>query len=582
MLKSLKKPFFSLRARFVLMVLTCWVMPLVIVGVTAGVLLNSNYSNSMRTDLESSSEKAMRQIEMEVDSAVEASKAISYDGIVGAAYRDYKNDGNLAQLYATVNSYLHQSFSRDERLKAVFINFRPNINQKTFTVCHDAVSYSKLKRYWIDTEPELMKRMDNEDTGIFFVESGGELYLVRNLLDSSFQPYASVVMLCDTGRMFQALGSMNDKTMPRFIIDGEIGLSPEGSAQTLSENCKVVKGDVYLKSTSEGHYFEIYADIPDFNMWSGLPGIKAAVAFAAALVIPLLIVLIYVFHRHVTHPVETLVEAANHMQQGERGYLIDEKADNAEFDKLYRHFNSMSTELKNQFERSYMEQQALQQAKIKALQSQINPHFLNNTLEIINWESKIAGNTQVSNMIEALSTMLDAALDRNGRGIISLREELSYVEAYLYIIRERLGSRLQVEREIDEEMLDSEIPRLILQPLVENAVEHDITPRKGGKLCLRAYRENEFTVLEVQHDGSLSESDREKIKEMQMTAASEAKPSTQVGLKNVNQRLKLIYGERASFTVEETEKNSILARISFPSETDGKCQVAKEGQEKTK
>ena len=142
--------------------------------------------------------------------------------------------------------------------------------------------------------------------------------------------------------------------------------------------------------------------------------------------------------------------ASKHLQNGERGYTIGEKAESSEFETLFDHFNTMSAELKNQFERSYQEQQALQQARMKALQSQINPHFLNNTLEIINWEARLAENDRVSAMIEALSVMMDGALARDGRSRIPLREELRYVDAYLYIIRERLGERLKVVREIDE------------------------------------------------------------------------------------------------------------------------------------
>lgn len=107
---------------------------------------------------------------------------------------------------------------------------------------------------------------------------------------------------------------------------------------------------------------------------------------------------------------EVLIDANQRVQAGERGYVIPQEAPNTEFRQLYSHFNAMSTELKRQFERLYMEQQALQQAKIKALQSQINPHFLNNTLEIINWEARLADDERVCSMIEALSTMLDAAI----------------------------------------------------------------------------------------------------------------------------------------------------------------------------
>lgn len=86
------------------------------------------------------------------------------------------------------------------------------------------------------------------------------------------------------------------------------------------------------------------------------------------------------------------------MENGERGYVITAEAPNTEFRQLYSQFNAMSSELKSQFERLYLEQQALQQAKIRALQSQINPHFLNNTLEIINWEARLADNERVCSL----------------------------------------------------------------------------------------------------------------------------------------------------------------------------------------
>lgn len=178
-----------------------------------------------------------------------------------------------------------------------------------------------------------------------------------------------------------------------------------------------------------------------------------SVVAVALMGLPLLIVVIALFYHHITRPMETLAQANLLVQSGERGYEIRENPPNSEFSKLYAHFNAMSTELKNQFERSYLEQQASQQAQIKALQSQINPHFLNNTLEIINWEARMEGNDRVSAMIEALSTMLGAALDRDGRTQIPLKEELGYVDAYLYIIRERLGDGFHVYEQIDQSVL---------------------------------------------------------------------------------------------------------------------------------
>lgn len=173
----------------------------------------------------------------------------------------------------------------------------------------------------------------------------------------------------------------------------------------------------------------------------------------------------------------------------------------------------------------------------------------------------MADNEQVSAMIEALSTMLDAALDRGGRTQIPLREEMGYVDAYLYIIRERLGDGFHVYKEIDQVILDQTVPRLILQPIVENAVEHDITARPGGNLWVRAFRRGERMVLEVEHDGVMDEEDRERIRAL---LSDGGELESRVGLRNVHQRLKLIYGDDASLEVGETGNGAILARIDFP------------------
>ena len=189
---------------------------------------------------------------------------------------------------------------------------------------------------------------------------------------------------------------------------------------------------------------------------------------------------------------------------------------------------------------------------------------MNNTLEIINWEARMADNERVSAMIESLSTMLKAALDRNGRTKIPLSEELGYVDAYLYIIRERLGEGFRVHKDIDESILALPVPRLVLQPLVENAVEHDITANRGGDLWVRAYRQTDKVVLEVEHDGTLTQEDRQKIQSLLAQSAQGAASGGQVGLRNVSQRLNLIYGDEGTLTLDQTRAGTVLARVVIP------------------
>ena len=553
----------SLRSRLLTAVLLCWVLPVLSVMALAGYLLGESYERSARQELESRGQNAMEQLEMRMDAVFEASKTVSYDGVVRNSYRLYQSDGDSAALYRTVTEYLNQNFTRDERISAAFLSFWELGEVRPYAASRGDLGARVQREYRERIEADVLERMREIDTGILLLEYDGELYVARNLLDSHFRPYATVVLLCDRGQLFQSLDPVRQISEAALLLDHRILVSEDNTLESIEQAPET--GDALcLEGETAGHSFELTAAIAPFDVWHDVPEIRTAAGFVALLALPLLLVVLYLFRRQVTRPVDILVEANNRLESGERGYAIREKADSLEFERLYAHFNTMSAEMKNQFERSYLEQQALQQARVKALQLQINPHFLNNTLEIINWEARLANDERVSAMIEALSTMMDGALGRDGRSQIHLREELSYVDAYLYIIRERLGARLEVRKEIDPGTLDTMVPRLILQPLAENAVEHDITPRRGGLLTLRARREGTRLVLEVEHDGSMSAEDRASIEAMLASPVEDTEISGQVGLRNVRQRLTLLYGAEGELSLSQSGMDRILARVSFP------------------
>lgn len=545
----------SLRSGLVSAILICWLMPIVIIVTLSGILLNNNYRKSIQQEIRYEAESALDQVRMHIEDVIWDSKAVSYDGIVRGAYRSFLQDGDSAQLYRSVSDYLNQNYSRESRYRAAFIRFWGNeAGASAYVLCRGTTGHDLLMQCQRNA-PKIVEAMKDADTDIRFLYLDDSLYMARNLLDNHFQPYATIAVLLEPEVVFQSLEVIGRVSSLSLSVDGcPVPLTDRGAVPGSGE-------EVRYTVDVDGHILTFSAYPEGYNIWRDTPWLRWAVAGVALMVLPLLMVMIGLFYRHVTSPMEALSEANVQVQSGQRGYQIPQTAPNTEFEKLYNNFNTMSTELKNQFERSYQEQQALQQAKIKALQSQINPHFLNNTLEIINWEARIADNQRVSAMIEALSTMLDAALDRDGRGQIHLREELSYVDAYLYIIKERLGERLVVERQIDQTMLDELIPRLILQPIVENAVEHDISSRRGGRIVLRAYREGGRTVLEMEHDGSMSPEDRERIRSLLSDSAGQG---SQLGLRNVKERLRLIYGDEGELTIDEVQPGIILARVSFP------------------
>ena len=557
-MKKKKDGIFSLKWGLSLAVALCWLLPIAIVVSVSGYLLSNNYERQIRHNVEAGTRRAMEQVELRVDSAIEASKAASYEGEIQDAYRRYLENGNQAMLYRDVTDYFSRAYSRDRNFKGVFLTFLDEPEEDYYYVISKGSSSREILRHYREQAREaLLEVAGSMDTGITFRMIGGELYMVRNLLNADFQSYGVLTMLCDRQELFQSLETVNNLTAARLTLDGVVipvtGLEDlQGEKQAAAEYFSQV----------EGHALTFQAQTVQPNLWGAMPDLRWAVAVVTLLAVPLVLLAVTLFYRHVTKPVSVLVEASNRVEAGERGYQITEEPRTQEFRRLTRHFNSMSTELKNQFERLYLEQQSLQEARIKALQSQINPHFLGNTLEIINWEARLAENDKVSAMIEALSTMLDAAIGRDGRSMISLREELTYVDAYLYIIQQRMGDRLTVRKEIDETMLDQLIPRLILQPLVENAVEHDISRSRGSELIIRVYHEDRTLFIQVEHEGTITGEDRKNID--RLLNPDNFNQKGQVGIRNLNQRLRLICGGKGRLSIEQIAEGRILASICLP------------------
>ena len=362
----------------------------------------------------------LHQTERYMDAVFESSKAVSYDGAVRNAYREYVQNEDQVTLYRNVSEYLSQTFARDERFQAVFISFWENIRIYPYVMSSGIQGYSIPRNFHRNVEPLILEEMEDADTAIRLLTFDGELYVARNLLDSSFTPYATLVMLCDKAELLHSFDSIRGARDVRLVLDGLIMNRVGEISSTEKADCSA-DGTLCYDGELEEHSLQLQVSAENYDILTDIPELRVAVAGVILLVLPLLLVIIRVFRTQVTRPVEELLNATDRLQSGERGFQITDRARNREFERIYRHFNSMSAELKNQFERSYQEQQALQQARIKALQSQINPHFLNNTLEVINWEARLSGDEKVSEMIEALSVMLNAALGRDGRSRIPLR-----------------------------------------------------------------------------------------------------------------------------------------------------------------
>lgn len=189
----------------------------------------------------------------------------------------------------------------------------------------------------------LRREMESVDTGIRFSVMDGTLYVVRNLLDGHFHPYASVIMMCDPQAYFMPINAVSKIRDVHITLDDHtFRMTPEGTLEYEADPCE--NGDVYYETIIEDHVIAFRGTADGFDAWAETPWLRRAVLLIALLVIPLLTLVVYLFYRNVTRPLDTLAEAHRLVQEGRRGYEIGENAPNSEFQKLYNQFNAMSRE----------------------------------------------------------------------------------------------------------------------------------------------------------------------------------------------------------------------------------------------
>ena len=196
----------------------------------------------------------------------------------------------------------------------------------------------------------------------------------------------------------------------------------------------------------------------------------------------------------------------------------------------------------------------LAQAQLDALRMQLQPHFLFNTLNTIS--VLMQEDVQAANrMLVRLSELLRLALQNTNTHEVSLRQELEFLQSYLEIEQTRFQDRLTVRMETETDALDAQVPNLLLQPLVENAIKHGIAPRvEAGTVLIRAARVNGYVELKVQDDGPGMKDSTEKFRDG-------------IGLSNTRARLERLYGSAYSFALAEAEGGGLQVTISIPFHT---------------
>ena len=271
--------------------------------------------------------------------------------------------------------------------------------------------------------------------------------------------------------------------------------------------------------------------------------------------------LAYLLSDEITKPIKALEKSMKEVEKGNFAHAALDVREENEIGHLSRNFNMMTEEIKNLMVQRDREQQIKRRSELKALQSQINPHFLYNTLDSIIWMAEWGKNQEVVRMTSSLAKLLRRSIS-NEQEVVTVAEEAAYTETYLSIQKMRYKDKLEYEILVDPEIMQEKVIKLILQPLVENAIYHGIKYKEGkGLIRIRGFRKGDQMILLVQDDGKGM--DVEALAHIFEKHTRDTR-SNGVGLNNVNERIQLYYGEEYGISFQSSPGKGTEAAIRLP------------------
>ena len=390
--------------------------------------------------------------------------------------------------------------------------------------------------------------------------------------------YSAISELCDQN-------SIGDKGYV-FIVDqdGNIVYHPQQQQlynELQTENIDAVmnaktdtvtvgKGEhekIYTISRSEKTGWTVVGCMNVAELLKGSRQAQRVYVVCAAGLIVLALILSRLLARNITYPIQRLRDSMKKVQTGEFPTIDLEVSSENEIGSLTKSFNVMTHRIQELMAQNIHEQEQKRKSELKALQSQINPHFLYNTLDSIIWMAEGKKNEEVVLMTASLARLLRQSIS-NEDELVSIGQEAEYARSYLTIQKMRYKDKLEFQIDISPAIFGVKIIKLVLQPIIENAIYHGLKYKDSkGFLIVRGYREGEKAVLEVEDNGvGVDEETLSHIFEKHKVNYH----SNGVGVYNVQKRLKLYYGEEYGIVYKSRKNEGTRAVITIPVETGGK------------
>ncbi|PAF32594.1 sensor histidine kinase [Paenibacillus sp. 7516] len=395
-----------------------------------------------------------------------------------------------------------------------------------------------LARNLIDTSGRLTR--EPKVVGTLFLDVDTTMFQ-QFLNELSLGTQDELVLLNDQDEMY--FSNQKDRTLDEFISK-----SKDTEMLVLREDIPFIEG-------------QLVAIIHRAGLFEQLFSARATVYLAILICSIVLIVMGAWFSRRLAAPIRKLIQQMAVVESGKLNARLPVTS-NDEIGRLTHGFNRMVERLQVHIDEAYVAQIKQKQTELNALKSQIRPHYLYNTLEVIRMNAVDKDADEVADMIHSLSNQLKYVIDY-GEDRVSLWREVEHLHDYFYIISIRYENRYVLQCDIAPDVqMEWPILKLCLQPVVENAIQHGLRQRKKGTVGITIEKQEQNLVIVIYDNGiGISEEKLKSINEGLYTATPH---NRSVGLKNVHERIRSMYGENYGLSVSSQENIGTSVQLSFP------------------
>ncbi|XID93006.1 sensor histidine kinase [Paenibacillaceae bacterium WGS1546] len=403
--------------------------------------------------------------------------------------------------------------------------------------------------------------------------------VVRSLESAEWGSKGSMYLLDERQRVIFNSGSsrtepLNDEKVRRLIASGTNG-------STLVQVGNEKLGVVYRHSPYTG--WDYVAVLPQSQFNGDLVNLQRSILGTGLLVVILAIGYSLLLSELLTKPVRQLVQGMRKVEKGNLNVQLDIRG-NSEVIVLGQAFNRMVGRLKESVELLAEQRARDKEARVLALNAQFRPHFLYNTLNAIYWKCVRAGQENIAEMVVIMSRLLRYSI-QPGKELATVGEDMKEIRNYLYLQKERYGDDIDIDIRVDDSLQAYRIPKLLLQPIIENAIAHGLEPYNGQKkLAVEAAPMPDGTMrLEVRDNGIGMSAERVEetlrrirsgIESQEDVARGSSSGSTGIGMLNVGKRLRAHYGADATMSIRSAPGEGMTVTVCIPmTETEGGSDV---------